>query len=108
MQFDGFADGNATITVTDANGCTATCEYTITEPAVLTVSLTPTNVTCLGGSDGSIAANPAGGTMANSYMWSNEQTTATATGLISGTYTVTVTDANGCTPRLKLPSHIPL
>ncbi|MBK8845750.1 MAG: SprB repeat-containing protein [Bacteroidetes bacterium] len=93
----GLLPGTYAATVTDANGCTATCEYTVTEPAVLTVSLTPTNVTCLGGSDGSIAANPAGGTMAYSYMWSNGQTTATATGLISGTYTVTVTDANGCT-----------
>ncbi|MBK8845743.1 MAG: SprB repeat-containing protein [Bacteroidetes bacterium] len=93
----GLMAGTYTVTVTDANGCTATCEYTVTEPALLTVSLTPTNVTCLGGSDGSIAANPAGGTMAYSYMWSDGQTTATATGLISGTYTVTVTDANGCT-----------
>ncbi|MBK8845740.1 MAG: T9SS type A sorting domain-containing protein [Bacteroidetes bacterium] len=93
----GLSAGNYCVTVTDANGCTASCCYLVAEPALVQISLTPTNVTCLGGSDGAINATVTGGTPVYTYLWSNAQTDAMASGLMSGTYTVTVTDANGCT-----------
>jgi hypothetical protein len=96
--------GNYTVTVTDANGCTTSGNVTITEPPLLTVTAAPTtnyngyNVRCHGGSDGAAEASPLGGVPPYSYSWSpSAQTTKVATNLMATTYTVTVTDANGCT-----------
>ncbi|MFL5753415.1 MAG: hypothetical protein ACJ76F_08410, partial [Bacteroidia bacterium] len=90
--------GTYTATATDSKGCTATNTVTITQPPVLTVSGAVTNVSCPSGSNGSVAATPAGGTAPYTYLWTGiGQTSATATSLIAGTYTVTVTDAKGCT-----------
>jgi hypothetical protein len=61
------------------------------------LSAIPTNPLCNLSSDGSIAVTASGGITSYSYAWSNGQTTATATGLATGTYSVTVTDAGGCT-----------
>jgi hypothetical protein len=55
-----------------------------------------TDLTTMGGSDGSIAVTATGGTSPYYYQWSNGQTAATATGLSAGTYTVSVSDAHSC------------
>jgi gliding motility-associated-like protein len=90
--------GTYTITVTDLNGCTASASITITQPTILTTSIIPpTNVTCFAGSNGSATIVPNGGTSPYSYNWSNGTNNATASGLITGTYNVTVTDNHGCT-----------
>ena len=91
--------GAYSFTVTDANGCTSTTTGNVTEPTVLAASATNTDVTCNGGSNGTATATVTGGTTAYSYSWNTtpSQSTATATGLMAGTYTVYVTDANGCT-----------
>jgi gliding motility-associated-like protein len=90
--------GIYTLTVADANGCAAQTSVTITQPPVLTVTPSITNVSCAGGANGSITATPAGGTPGYTYVWQpGNQTTATASGLSSGVYTVTVTDSKGCT-----------
>ena len=95
----GLAAGSYTVTVTDANGCTATRNYTITQPtAISTATGSQTNVSCNGGSNGTASVSPSGGTPGYTYSWSpSGGTAATATGLAAGNYTVTVTDANGCT-----------
>ena len=95
----GLAAGSYTVTVTDANACTTTQSFTITQPAPLVASAgTTVNVSCFGGSNGSATVAVTGGTAAYTYSWSpTGGTGATATGLSAGTYTVTVTDANGCT-----------
>lgn len=94
----GLTHGSYTVTVTDSKGCTATSVASVTEPIVLSVTTSQTNVSCNGGNNGSITATPAGGTSAYSYAWSGTaQTTATANSLTAASYTVTVTDANGCT-----------
>ncbi len=94
----GLSAGTYTITVTDANGCTATATATITQPPVLTATMgVPTNVSCNAGSDGSAGVTAGGGTPGYSYLWTNGQTNSNSTGLTVGSYTVTVTDANGCT-----------
>jgi SprB repeat/Secretion system C-terminal sorting domain len=91
------APGTYSVIVTDANGCVTTCMVTITGVVItpLTVDATGTNATS--GSNGSATATTAGGTGPYTYLWSNGATTQTITGLAPGTYTVTVTDANGQT-----------
>ena len=97
-SISGVASGTYSVTVTDANGCTDSSSVTITEPAVLiAATVVDSNVSCNGGNDGSATASASGGTAAYSYSWNNGATTASITGLIAGTYSVTVTDANGCT-----------
>ncbi len=94
----GLAAGTYTVTVTDANSCTDTETVTITEPATaVSVSIAGTNASCNGVSDGSATATGSGGTGSITYAWSNSGTGATITGLLAGTYSVTATDANGCT-----------
>ena len=92
----GLASGTYTVTVTDLRGCAEVASVTIGEPTILTASISTNEVSCNGGNDGSATATPAGGTAPYTYSWSNGATGATASGLSAGTYTVTVTDANGC------------
>ncbi|MCB0398000.1 MAG: SprB repeat-containing protein, partial [Flavobacteriales bacterium] len=89
--------GNYCVTVTDANTCTATMCVTISEPPALNLSTTVVNVTCYDGANGSIDLTVSGGTTPYSYLWSNGNTAQDNVNLEAGTYTVTVTDANGCT-----------
>jgi hypothetical protein len=91
-----------TVTVTDANGCIVTATITLTEPAVLTASISGTNVSCNGGSDGIADLTPGGGTGAYTFNWSNLAITEDISGLTLGTYDVTVTDANGCTANASV------
>jgi len=89
--------GTYTVTVTDGRGCTATGSISITAPPALTLNITQNSGTCTNVNMGILVANVTGGTPAFSYSWSNGATTQTASNLAPGTYTVTVTDANGCT-----------
>ncbi len=93
---NGLSAGIYTITVTDANGCTATTTGTINQPNAITVTTTATQTSCQ--PTGTATATAAGGTAPYTYNWTpSNQTNATATALAAGTYTVTVTDNNGCT-----------
>lgn len=89
--------GNYCVTVTDSAGCLSTKCATISTPAPLTVTLTKSDATVVAGTDGSATANPSGGTQPYTYSWSTGDSTQTISNLSSGIYTVTVTDANGCT-----------
>lgn len=95
----GLSAGTYTITITDSAGCSNQSTVSIYEPPALVVVISPTHVLCLGGNTGAAAANTTGGMGAYTYLWSTSpvQTTQTATGLIAGSYSVLVTDANGCT-----------
>ncbi len=88
--------GNYIVTITDANGCQIVDNATLTDPAVLTSTIASTIATC-GTNNGTATSTPAGGTTPYTYAWSNGQTTQTAINLAPGNYSVTVTDANGCT-----------
>jgi hypothetical protein len=90
--------GSYTVTVTDANGLTATSITTITQPSPLTASTGSQDATCSSCSDGSAWVTASGGTGTYTYEWNTSpiQTGATATGLAVGCYSTTVTDANGC------------
>lgn len=90
--------GTYTILVTDINACTASVSAIITQPTLLTANVTPTGALCNGVANGSALAVAAGGTGPYGYVWSpGGNTNATGTGLPAGTYTMTITDANGCT-----------
>ena len=88
--------GNYSLTLTDANGCTFTSSAQITQPNPLTAVITSTNVSCFGGGNGSATVSAFGGTPGYSYQWSNSYSGVTATGLSASNYSVTVTDANNC------------
>jgi len=94
----GLTARSYTVTVTDASGATITRSFAITQPAALTAATTQTNVTTNGGNNGAATITVSGGTPTYTYSWSpNVSTTATASNLSAGTYTVTATDVNGCT-----------
>jgi len=97
LYITGLCESAYTVTVTDENNCTATESYTLTDPDTLIVTATGTDATCYGYNDAAAAASATGGTGAYSYEWSSGETDANITGLLAGTYIVTVTDENGCT-----------
>jgi large repetitive protein len=98
--------GTYHVTITDANGCTVSDQFTLTEPNKLTELSTVSNyngnsIKCKGSNDGSISLAVSGGTTPYSYAWTGpgsfSASTRDVSGLYAGTYYVTITDANGCT-----------
>ncbi|MBI4945834.1 MAG: gliding motility-associated C-terminal domain-containing protein [Bacteroidetes bacterium] len=91
------AAGTYTISVTDKASCTKTNSVTIAEPAPLSLTVTSTDANC-NNIYGNAAAALTGGTNPYTYLWNTTpvQTTSSASGLTAGTYSVAVTDANGC------------
>ena len=85
------------VLVTDANGCTANATTTITQPAILTMATSQTNILCFGNPTGSITISPSGGTSPYFYLWSNGFTTQNLTNILAGNYSLVLTDNNGCT-----------
>ena len=86
------------VTVTDNLGCQESGCVEIFEPAELSVTMSSTDMTCNALCDGTGTATEAGGTPPYTYTWDDPdaQTNSTATGLCSGIFRVTVTDASGC------------
>jgi gliding motility-associated-like protein len=99
--------GTYTVTVTDASSCSATTTVTITQPTQLTFTSSTTPASC-GVNDGSGSVVVSGGTGAYTYSWSpTGGSGASASGLSSGPYVVTITDAAGCqlTANVNVPSN---
>lgn len=93
----GLSAGAYTVIITDANGCTVSLTANISQPNAITANINATDISCNGGNTGSAAAAVAGGSPSYTYLWSNGQTTSAISNLGTGTYSVIVTDANGCT-----------
>ena len=92
------AAGTYTVTVTDFNGNTDTASVIINQPVtIVTTSILDSNVSCFGASNGGASVLVTGGTAPYSYDWSNTSTSTSITGVNAGTYSVSVTDTNGCT-----------
>ncbi len=87
-----------TVTVTDANNCTATASVTLTEPTPLSMAFTVTDITCFGRRDGKITAEVSGGIPPYRYALNSGvyQSNNTFTGLSAGIFTVRAIDASGC------------
>ncbi len=100
--------GTYIVTVTEANGCNLVQSISIDQPEELTVTALGTDAACFGEDSGSATATVNGGTSPYTYEWSNGQTTATASNLVAGTYTLTVTDANFCTAETSVTIDEPV
>lgn len=93
----GLAPGTYTCTTTDANSCTLSQTFNITEPAAITISTMQTNILCNGGNNGSAMVMVSGGSAPYIYSWTpSGGNTATATGLTAGTYTCVILDSHTC------------
>jgi hypothetical protein len=89
--------GSYTVTTTDGAGCTGSMILSITQPTAISLSSSSTPITCFGGCDATASVTATGGTPSYTYLWTPVGvTTAFVSGLCAGSYTVTVTDANGC------------
>ncbi|MDR7212132.1 T9SS type A sorting domain-containing protein [Flavobacterium piscis] len=98
--------GNYTVQITDDNNIPLTSSiYNITEPpgilAITSSAIQQQNVSCNAGNDGAIAITVTGGTPGYTYSWNDGSTAKNRTNLVAGVYSVTVTDANGCTKTLN-------
>ncbi|PLX07981.1 MAG: hypothetical protein C0594_06265, partial [Marinilabiliales bacterium] len=87
--------GAHSVVITDDNGCVASASETLTEPSALSISVSTVDANC--GTLGSATATVTGGVTNYDYLWSSGGTDATENNLSPGTYTVDVTDNNGCT-----------
>jgi hypothetical protein len=92
--------GTMNYTISDINGCSATIAVTLSQPMKVEGTTSSISTSCAG-NDGSAIVNATGGTGSYTYLWSDGQTAQTATNLASGTYSVTITDSNGCTGYLS-------
>jgi hypothetical protein len=89
--------GTYTLAVTDSNACIIKQTATLTQPTAINLVLNGTNETQLGKGDGTATSAVSGGVSPYQYLWSNGATTANLANLKTGTYSLTVTDANRCT-----------
>ena len=105
----GIAAGSYSVTVTDTDGCNTVFPFTVTQPTTLNATFVKTDDTDpnLMVANGTITLTVAGGTAPYTYNWTKNgvafATSQNLTDLARGTYTVLITDANGCTTSLTVP-----
>ena len=97
QEITGVSAGPYSVTVTDGIGCTASGSFVVNEPPLLGLTTSVVDEQNFGACDGSATAAATGGTSPFLYEWSDGQIGETASNLCPGNYTVTITDANGCT-----------
>lgn len=107
---DSLTAGTYAVTVTDSNSCVATDNAIITQPqGALNINTGIVQTDC-GYTNGQITAYVSGGTLPYHYLWSNGGTTNIIENLPANSYTLTVTDTNGCiatTPILTVGTYLP-
>ncbi|MFO7790297.1 MAG: gliding motility-associated C-terminal domain-containing protein, partial [Bacteroidales bacterium] len=112
-QFTGLTAGTYNLEVTDDNGCTDDMTITITEPDALVISevaASHVDVDCFGNATGELEVTATDGTSPYSYTLDGgaAQSTGLFTGLTAGTYTLEVSDDNGCTDNMDITITEPI
>lgn len=92
----GLSFGNYDVILTDANGCSDSRTYTITQPVDIINNALITPISCNGGNNGAISISTVGGSGSYSYLWNTGATSASLTNLVAGEYTLETTDGSGC------------
>lgn len=109
-DLSGLNGNTYVVTVTDANGCTATTQVVLVNPSAINTSFILKNPLCYSDSNGSIDMIPSGGSAPYTFAWSNGAITEDQTNVPAGNYIVTITDSRGCvkvdSARLIEPSQI--
>ena len=108
--FSGLAAANYPLSVKDNTGCIKTIYLVVSQPANFVVNYTAADVTCAGGSNGTISISASGGTSPYTYNWTKNgsafSTAANLTNLSPGNYGLVVTDAVGCTTTPVISQQI--
>ncbi|MBU6325175.1 MAG: T9SS type A sorting domain-containing protein, partial [Bacteroidetes bacterium] len=94
--FTGMHGGTYTAYVKDVNNCVRTKNFVVNEPDELFVFSYVSDVSCAGGNNGVIDLSVTGGVLPYTFKWSNEAASEDVFNLRAGTYSVMVSDANGC------------
>ncbi len=111
VSFSGLAAGTYVLVVADENGCSVSEGVVITEPAeALAATADVQNIACTGDASGSVVVIATGGTGAYTYSSDGGTTTQSSNvfgELAAGDYTITVTDANGCSTTVDVTVEEP-
>ena len=103
------SSNNLTLTITDENGCSIEETITVYAPEELVITnIVDTETNTFGSATGTATAIIEGGTANFEFLWSDGQTGQTASNLAAGTYSVVVTDANGCSDEESVTIIDPL
>lgn len=92
----GLASGNYSVVVTGSGGCQASETFTIGASTALSVTPSTTAASC-NQNNGSASVSVTGGSGSYTYLWSNQATTNSISGVATGNYNVTISDGQGCT-----------
>ena len=94
--------GEYMLTISDAAGCILTADYTLTAPEALDISAVTADASCPDTPDGDIALPVSGGSVTLAFRWNAGATVASRTDILSGDYSVDVTDVSGCTTTFEI------
>ncbi|PCH91696.1 MAG: hypothetical protein COB85_08830, partial [Bacteroidetes bacterium] len=92
----GLSAGTYAVSVTDSGSCSSSISVIITEPDVVVVDITGSDLSCFESNNGVITAAVNGGTTPYTYTWNTGDSTVPLINLSAGIYILTVSDANGC------------